>query len=204
MNDPEPPAPIRACFERLRAGDPGARAELLRLTHDRVLAMTRKMLARYPAVRRWEGSDDVLQAALIRLERCFAEGLIRSPDDFFRLAATQIRREVIDLFRRYYGPRGIGANHATPNEPAPHEHPGGADRHDSAGAAQAIELHELVDALPVEVRDAVLLRWYLEMTLPEVAAALGVSLAKVKRLMIRARVLLGEHLGLDSSADAFS
>ncbi len=32
--------------------------------------------------------------------------------DYFRLAAATIRRELIDLSRRHFGPHGIGANHA--------------------------------------------------------------------------------------------
>ena len=34
--------------------------------------------------------------------------------DFFRLAAALIRRELIDLARRYSGPMGLGANTAGP------------------------------------------------------------------------------------------
>src|SRR5689334_1918431 len=59
--------PIQNCLDRLRAGDAAARAELLRVSGERLLLMTRKMLSRYPGVRRWAESDDVLQNVLLRL-----------------------------------------------------------------------------------------------------------------------------------------
>ena len=44
-----------------------------------------------------------------------ALGEVRPPTaaDFFRLAAVQIRRELLDLARRYSGAHGLGANHAS-------------------------------------------------------------------------------------------
>src|SRR4051794_11303289 len=98
---------------RLRAGDDSARERLIALAEERFVALARAMLRRYPHVRRWEQTDDLLQAALVRLHRSLA--VVRPGDvpHFDNLAATQIRRELIDLARRYHGPEGIGANHQT-------------------------------------------------------------------------------------------
>ncbi len=197
MSDSELPTPIRACFERLTAGDHSARAELLRLTTDRLLAMVRKMLARYPGVRRWEESDDVLQNVMVRLDRCLSQEPIQSPTDYFRLAAANMRRELIDLARHYYGPQGLGSNHATPNannfqEP---EHTGTV-RDDPARTVIARELHEVMETLPSELRDVASFHWYLGMTKPEVAAALGMSLSTVKRRCVEAKLMMEERLGL--------
>jgi RNA polymerase sigma-70 factor (ECF subfamily) len=196
------PTPIQACLERLNAGDPAARNELLRLTTDRLLAMVRKMLARYPGVRRWEESDDVLQNVMVRLDRCLAaQGQVRSPTDYLRLAATNMRRELIDLARRYYGPHGVGANHATPNGKSLEEHADAAptaDRDDPAALLVARELHEAIDALPAEVREVAEFHWYLGMTKSEAAAALGLSLSTVKRRCIEAKLLLEKRIGTRS------
>ena len=100
-------------LERHRAGDASARDGLIRLAQGRFVALARAMLRRYPHVRRWEQTDDLLQAALMRLHRSLAEVRPETVRHFDNLAATQIRRELIDLARSYHGPEGLGANHHT-------------------------------------------------------------------------------------------
>src|SRR4051794_18945804 len=98
---------------RMQAGDLTARNELFRHMTGRLERLTRKMLHDFPGVRRWAGTDDVLQSALIRLLRTLQAVRPATPRDFLGLAAEQIRRELIDLARHYYGPQGLGANHAS-------------------------------------------------------------------------------------------
>src|SRR5947209_10047933 len=100
-------------LDRLRAGDGSARDGLITLAQGRFVALARVMLRRYPHVRRWEQTDDLLQAALMRLHRSLAEVRPEGVAHFDNLAATQIRRELIDLARSYHGPEGVGANHHT-------------------------------------------------------------------------------------------
>src|SRR5262245_34533643 len=98
---------------RFRAGDDSARERLIALAQGRLLALARAMLRRHPHVRRWEQTDDLLQAALVRLHRSLA---VVRPEDvrhFDNLVAAQIRRELIDLARSYHGPEGLGAHHHT-------------------------------------------------------------------------------------------
>jgi DNA-directed RNA polymerase specialized sigma24 family protein len=52
---------------RLQAGDGAAYGELLRRAGHRLDLLARRMLARYPAVARWEQPEDVLQNAHRRL-----------------------------------------------------------------------------------------------------------------------------------------
>src|SRR6266436_2863883 len=84
---------------RIREGDPSAPDELLRAAGERLEALTRKMLRRFPAVRRWEQTGDVMQNALLRLLRALEEVEPASVRDFFGLAAEQMRRELLDLAR---------------------------------------------------------------------------------------------------------
>jgi DNA-directed RNA polymerase specialized sigma24 family protein len=63
----------RDLLDRLRAGDGSARDRLIALAQGRFVALARAMLRRYPQVRRWEQTDDLLQAALVRLHRSLAE-----------------------------------------------------------------------------------------------------------------------------------
>jgi hypothetical protein len=104
---------IQRCLDRLREGDPDARAELLSLARDRLYRLAHNLLRDFPAVRRWEETDDVFQQAAMRLERALAAEFPSSVSHFFRLAAMQIRRELIDLSRHYYGPEGMGRHHHT-------------------------------------------------------------------------------------------
>src|SRR5262245_17706543 len=88
-------------LDRHRAGDRAARESLIALAERRFVALARTMLRRYPHVRRWEETDDLLQAALVRLHQSLADVQPESVRHFDNLAATQIRRELIDLARRY-------------------------------------------------------------------------------------------------------
>src|SRR5262245_62623942 len=104
---------IQAWLDRLRGGDESARCELLGCACERLRNLARKMLRGYPNVRRWEQTDDVLQTAVIRLHRALQQVPVQTSLDFFRLAALNIRRELLDLARHYYGPQGQGAHHAS-------------------------------------------------------------------------------------------
>src|SRR5262245_40341419 len=104
---------LQGWLERLHVGDEAALDELLRHAGDRLEKLTRQMLRAHPAVRRWAETGDVLQGALMRLVRALRQVHPASLRDFFALATQQVRRELIDLARRFYGPQGLGANHAS-------------------------------------------------------------------------------------------
>src|SRR5262249_46950605 len=104
---------LQGCLDRLRAGEEGARNELLQAASERLDQLARVMLNDFPRLRRWEQTDDVLQNALLRLCRALGDVLPGTARDFYRLASMQIRRELIDLVRHYYGPEGPGLKHAT-------------------------------------------------------------------------------------------
>src|SRR5262249_29392867 len=98
MTDPSPQTVhIQACLDRLRGGDEAARGELLDSACGRLRQLARKMLRGYPNVHRWEQTDDVLQNATLRLQRALQQMTVQTPSDFFRLAALNIRRELLDL-----------------------------------------------------------------------------------------------------------
>ena len=71
------------------------------------------MLRGFSRVHRWEQTDDVMQNAALRLYRTLADVQPATVQDFFRLAALNVRRELLDLAKHYCGPLGHGANHAT-------------------------------------------------------------------------------------------
>jgi hypothetical protein len=106
-------AQLQLWAQRIRAGDRCAPDELLRATADRLERLTRKMLGRFPSVRRWEQTADVMQNASLRLLRALQQIDPTSVRDFFGLAAEQIRRELLDLVRHHYGPTCHAAHHHT-------------------------------------------------------------------------------------------
>ena len=100
-------------LDRLRAGDDQARGSLITHASQRLQNLATRMLKDFPSVARWEQTDDVFQNALLRLWHALRDTPPETEQHFFNLAAAVIRRELIDLSRRYRGPEGIGANHAT-------------------------------------------------------------------------------------------
>jgi RNA polymerase sigma factor (sigma-70 family) len=182
-------------LERHRAGDASARDGLIRLAQSRFSALARAMLRRHPHVHRWEQTDDLMNAALARLHRSLAEVRPESVRHFDNLAATQIRRELIDLARSYHGPEGLGAHHHTDGTD-----PGGrlAQVGDGSGRPETLEdwmaFHEAVERLPAEEREVFGLLWYRGMTHAQAAEALGVATKTVQRRWASARLLLQDAL----------
>jgi RNA polymerase sigma-70 factor (ECF subfamily) len=188
---------IQLRLDRLRAGDESARDDLVTIACERLARLAHKMLRSYPVVRRWEQTDDVLQNAALRLCRSLEAVKPESVRSFINLAAVQIRRELIDLARRYGGPQGPGRHHADPDRwdrsggpPDP-----GTDTDDPALLADWTEFHVQVEALPAEEREVFDLLWYQGLRQAEVAALLGVSERVVRYRWRAARLELHDRLG---------
>ena len=188
---------IQACLDRIRGGDEAARGELLSCACERLRNLARKMLKGYPNVRRWEQTDDVLQNATIRLHRTLQQLTVQAPLDFFRLAALNIRRELLDMAKHYYGPQGQGAHHATWS-PGDSSTTGLAAPHDPSGDPARLaawgEFHERIAALPDEEREVFDLIWYQGLSQAEAAELLNVSERTIKRRWQAARLKLHEAL----------
>jgi RNA polymerase sigma-70 factor (ECF subfamily) len=172
---------LQGLLERLAAGEPNAPEALIRRSCERLRKLTRVMLRGYPGVKRWAETDDVLQSALMRLLRSLEDVRPSTPKDFFALATLQIRRELIDLARHYFGPQGKFRRHAS------HGRDDGAPPEPADSAAEPSELaewcefHKLIDELPTEEGEVVGLVYYHGMTQAEAAAVLGVNVRTVQR-----------------------
>lgn len=204
-------AEIQRWLDRLRAGDDSARAELVTCACQPLERLTRKMLHGWERVHRWEQTPDVMQNVLLRMYRALTECRPASAVEFFRLAATSIRHELQDLAKHHYGPRGDGANHATPNwktwdasvdEGVTWEF--GEVDEDPADLAIWAEFHAGVAHLPDEERAVFDLLWYQELSQAEAADLLGISERTLKRRWAAARLHLCRILGtiVPPNADA--
>jgi RNA polymerase sigma-70 factor (ECF subfamily) len=185
VSEPSPQTTqLHRWLNRIDAGDLTARDELLRSVVGRLEGLARKMLRRFPGVRRWAETDDVLQNALMRLLRALQNIRPHSMREFFGLAAQQMRRELLDLARHYYGPHGEGANHAShapandSSAPA-HEPPDRANEPDDLERWCAF--HQEVENLPTEEREVVGLIFYHGWKQAEVAELFQISERTVRR-----------------------
>ncbi len=177
-------------LERLETGCPDAQEAIIEHTCERLQNMAKRMLRTSPKVRRWAETDDLLQDALVRLHRSLAQVKPTTAREFYGLAATQLRRQLIDLARKHYGPEGIGTNlpmndsdrislfEATPPE----------------SLDDWSEFHQQIDCLPSEQKEIFHLLWYEGLTQAEAAKVLRISHATLKRRWQSARLTLTEAL----------
>jgi RNA polymerase sigma-70 factor (ECF subfamily) len=195
---------LQGCLDRMRAGDRSARDELFRRVCGRLERLTRKMLKGFPGVHRWAQTDDVLQNALVRLLRALDDVQPASVRAFFALSAEQIRRELLDLARHYYGPQGAGANHASHSGQSDAGHPAyekADNSHEPSALAAWCEFHRQVSELPADEREVVNLLFYQELTQAEAAGILKVTVRTVQRrwqsaLLKLHQILKGQWPGL--------
>jgi RNA polymerase sigma factor (sigma-70 family) len=194
----DPAGETARLLDLIRMGDDQARSRLLAHACERLRRLTRHMLRDHADVRRWEQTDDVLQNALIRLCRAFEAATPESPRHFYRLAALEIRRELIDLFRHHLGPLGHGARHDTGVHSGDCPEGLAATQPDRAGEPSSLaewaDFHRAVESLPDVEREVVDLLWYEGLTQEEAAPILGVSLRTVRRRWQSARLKINEAL----------
>lgn len=189
---------LQNLIDRGLAGDSNAQEGLLNHACDRLLRLTRQMFHNYPKLRRWENTDDVFQNAMVRLHRALREVRIESVRHFFNLAALQVRRELMNLTRHYFGPEGAAGNHHTDGIPS--DNAGGAI---ALGAtkpediSQWTEFHSCIDKLPPEDQEIVNLLYYDGVSQEDAAKMLGVSVRTVKRRWQAAKLRLHEELSSD-------
>jgi RNA polymerase sigma-70 factor (ECF subfamily) len=195
---------VQHCLDRLRGGDAAALDTLIDRASHRLLRLTQKMLDDdFRRLRRWEAADDVYQNAAIRLCRALREAVPESPRAFFRLAALQVRRELLDLARHYFGPLGVGENYASVAPGADStDHQGSPEAADGAShhpekLARWTDFHRLAGELPEPEREVFDLLWYQDVPQEEAAALLGVDVRTVQRRWRAARLSLAAALNAD-------
>jgi RNA polymerase sigma-70 factor (ECF subfamily) len=198
---------LQRTIERFAAGDDSALNELLVRTSDRFETLTRTMLNDFSRVRRWEETADVVQNASVRLFRAFQVTRPKDVRGFFALATLQIRRELIDLVRHYFGPEGLGANYESRSDwhnganssVSPVEE--GSGTLDPRRMSAWTELHEQVGELPDEEREVFGLIYYHGLTRTDAARLLGISDRSLRRRWQQAKIQL--HLAMRDSPPPF-
>jgi RNA polymerase sigma-70 factor (ECF subfamily) len=185
------------CLRRLAAGDLSARDRMVELCAGRLRAIAHRMLGGFPAVRGEVDTDDVFQNAALRLHRALGDlaAAGETPRSILGLAATQVRRELLDLARRCRGPESRAANRGTNALP---DRSGRLLVEDAAGAPEPLdrweEFHLAIAGLPSDEREVVHLAWYLGADQSTIASVLGCSTRTVKSRWRAARGLIAAAL----------
>jgi len=188
------------CLHMLRKSEPGAVDELLNCCLERLTCLASRMLKKFPKVRRWEETGDVLQNALIRLHRALRTVTPLKARDFLNLAAVQIERELFDLARHYGRTNSQARNHDTNsfNWCARDQ-----QRTDTASAPDEsldrwTTFHNAIASLPESEREVFHLIWYLGVDQKQASELLGCSTRTIKRRWQSARGIV--HLMLDGNS----
>jgi RNA polymerase sigma factor (sigma-70 family) len=190
---------LQGLIDRLNAADPAAANALIGRACDRLRRLTHTVFRDFGRLHRLEDTDDVLNAAVLRLlRRLQGENKPDSVREFFRRAAREIRCALLDLTKHYFGPEGPAVREVAA-EPGSGMGDGISPENvtstfDPGRLAQWTEFHRQVEALPDEEREAFELLWYQGLTQEEAAHLLGVSEVTVKRRWAAARLRLGAAL----------
>jgi RNA polymerase sigma factor (sigma-70 family) len=174
-----------AQLEAAIQGGNGA-AEIIVLSLSRLRALARRMLHRHSAIRRLVDTDDLLQNAAIRMQRALASIVVESPRHAMALAATQLKRELVDLVRAQ---QRTFQEYATTGHIRDEEPP-----HRDESLHSWAEFHTAVESLPKPQREAVHLLWYLGLHQEEAARLLGISDRTLRRHWAAAQATLRQRL----------
>jgi RNA polymerase sigma factor (sigma-70 family) len=166
----------------LRQGRPDAAEPVCRKVVARVEELARAMFKRFPRVRRFVDVDDVVQSALIRLLAACRATCPTSRRHFYALTSEMIRRELLDLTRHYFGPRGDGSNLAdlAVGDGDREYAPAGADP-EPAEWERATAFHRAVEGLPAREREVIGLAYYHGWPQGKIARLFRVNVRTVQR-----------------------
>jgi RNA polymerase sigma factor (TIGR02999 family) len=161
---------VTQLLDNAAAGDPHAAAELLPLVYDELRKLAAARLADEKPGQTLQPTA-LVHEAYLRLVGGSRQQEFNGRGHFFAAAAEAMRRILVEAARRKRGPAHGG--HLTRHDLDP-EHPAAPDHR----SARLLALDEALDRLAeVEPRAAevVKLRYFAGLTIPEAAAALGIS-----------------------------
>ena len=204
--EPSRTAQLRQRLENLHTGDESAANALIDDAYDSLRRIASEMLHSFPCVGRWEETDDVWQAAALKLHQSLAKTRPESVSHFLHLAGWHIRRTLIEFARKHNGPLGLNANHDTdgPSDSSTgdgEKRPAVADgTNDPVNLAEWAEFHEQIERLPDDAREVFDLIWYGGLSQADAAEVLEVDPRTVRRRWRQARLVLsalrsGQPLG---------
>jgi len=191
---------IQKSLDQIAGGQDLTKAidELLARAQKRIRTHVERALGSRPDLARWEEPDDLMQDVLIRLDRAVRTLKPSTPGKFFALTAKIVKDKTIDLLRHHLGPEGGGRHHQTggAHQPLVEQRPADVDPPSKRliDRIDHLRLHEAVDRLPEQEREAWLLHSYLGLTQQQIADRMEVSTKTVQRRILEARKKLASEL----------
>jgi len=187
---------LQPLLDRLSEGDAAAKNELIVRAQERLRRLARKMLRCDPRIARWEQTDDILNTALLKLHSSLDSVKPESVKGFIGLAATHMRRTLVDLARHHYGPEGDARHHESD---APDDDKGRGPKYDGEAPGEGPStlaewqtFHEKVKELPANEQEVFDLLYYQELSQEEAARLLVLSERQVQRLWRSAKLNLAK------------
>jgi RNA polymerase sigma factor (sigma-70 family) len=185
---------LHHCVQQWQGGNAEAADALVRAIGERLERISRSMLRRYPAVRACADTVDLLQGSLLRLLTSLRRIQPESTRHFFNLAAVHVRRELLDLGRRFSQKHNVhvavGDCAGAVVRPGPVEAPAEDD-----DLELWCRFHEAVERLPEPEREVMGLAFYDGWTQAQIGELLEVDQRTVRRRWQSACLRLQETLG---------
>ena len=183
-------------LDRIRAGDPAAKDELINDAYERVRALAHYILkGRFPAAVRDLETGEVVSLSLEDFLLRLREGLTRVPDnpaELFGYVDRIIRNVVIDEIRRRNGPK---FQTQFPKAEIPSDHQSPANDSSPEGVLQRLMAEEAIAQLPDNEQMLIDMRYRREMSLEEIASDLGwdptTARRHLRRILRKLQVMLG-------------
>ena len=180
---------IQVLLDRFHGGDAAAKAELVRISEDRLLQLTHWMLHDYPRGREHDDTKGIFNESYLRFHTALDEAKPATARQFLGLAALAIRRTLLDLVRKY---RGRGEKPWYP--------PGNLDGIEGGQFVEpdrfalSEDIFSAIDELPDDLREVVMLHHFQGLLHAEIAGLLGLHEDSVKRRWAKARLSLSRKL----------
>lgn len=160
----------------LQQGRSEAAEPQFRKIMQKVERQARNMFRRFPRVGRFVDVDDVIQNTILRMLAAFRTLRPASRQDFYKLVNSLIRRELLDLTRKYFGPRGAGTREVAPSVEGDPADPTAYSELDAYA-----QFHAALESLPVVQREVLSLVYYHGWPQTQIAELFQVSVRTVQR-----------------------
>ena len=175
---------MHGVMSRMRQ-EPEVRNDLFRLVQGRLNRLARRMLRDFPRLAALTEADDILQNASMRLLRALETLTPATTREFFQLVTVHLRRELIDMSRKHFGPLGQGSNEvlvsATEGSRSGYS-PIEFVRDTGCRELEFwAEFHEKIGELPAQEREVFSLTYYHGMTQTEIAEVFGLDERTIRR-----------------------
>ena len=178
-------------LNRYLSGDRGAISQLIDRHSNRVRDYIRMM------VKDRDVADDILQNTLIKVVRVIDEGRYADTGKFLSWVLRIAHNQVIDYFRSQKSAKTVNESDAGYNVLGTLRFADATVEDKMVAEQIAADVRRLVDFLPEEQREVVMLRYYSGLSFQEIAdqtdVSINTALGRMRYALINLRKMIKEH-----------